>query len=89
MRKIVGAVHDENQPPKTSSNRPIKLRSWSNDSMVQAVDAVKSGLLSVNRAALEYGVPTLKDRIAGRVSHGTNIGSKPYLSKKRLWQDQV
>ena len=74
----------ENQPPKTSSNRPIKLRSWSNDSMVQAMDAVKSGLLGVNRAALEYGVPktTLKDRIAGRVSHGTNIGSKPYLSKK-------
>ena len=52
--------------------------------MVQAMDAVKSGLLGVNRAALEYGVPktTLKDRIAGRVSHGTNIGSKPYLSKK-------
>ena len=52
--------------------------------MVQAMDAVKSGLLDVNRAALECGVPktTLKDRIAGRVSHGTNIGSKPYLSKK-------
>ena len=79
-----GSTDKENQPPKTSSNRPIKLRSWSNDSMVQAMDAVKSGLLGVNRAALEYGVPktTLKDRIAGRVSHGTNIGSKPYLSKK-------
>ena len=79
-----GSTDKENQPPKTSSNRPIKLRSRSNDSMVQAMDAVKSGLLGVNRAALEYGVPktTLKDRIAGRVSHGTNIGSKPYLSKK-------
>ncbi len=38
--------------------------------------------MGVNRAALEFGVPrtTLKDRIAGRVVHGTNIGPRKYLS---------
>ena len=41
-----GSTDKENQPPKTSSNR-LKLRSWSNDSMVQAMDAVKSGLLEL------------------------------------------
>ncbi len=39
--------------------------------MIAAMDAVKNGLLGVNRAAMEFGVPktTLKDRIAGRVIH--------------------
>ena len=38
--------------------------------------------MGVNRAALEFWVPgiTLKDRLAGRVVHGTNIGPKKYLS---------
>ena len=59
-----------------------KLRSWSDDSMQAAIDAVKSGRMGVNRAALEFGVPrtTLKDRIAGRVVHGTRSGPKPYLT---------
>ena len=40
--------------------------------------------MGVNRAALEHGVPrtTLKDRMAGRVTHGTNFGPKPYLTMK-------
>ncbi len=52
--------------------------------MIAAMDAVKNGLLGVNRAAMEFGVPktTLKDRIAGRVIHGTNIGRDPFLSKQ-------
>ena len=75
----------ENQPPRSNrkvSNRPAKLRTWSNDSMLQAMDAVKSGKMGVNRAAVEHGVPrtTLKDRIAGRVVHGTNMGPKAYLT---------
>ena len=38
------------------------------------MDAMTSGRLGVNRAAEEYNIPrtTLKDRLAGRVKHGTN-----------------
>ena len=56
---------------------PIKRRKqWDDDSMVEAMDVVKSGRLGVNRAADEYDVPrtTLKDRLAGRVEHGTKSG---------------
>ena len=43
--------------------------------------AVKGGS-HIKRAALEHGVPvsTLRDRISGRVVHGTKPGPKPYLS---------
>jgi len=43
---------------------------------------MKSGRLGVNRAAEEYDVPrtTLKDRIAGRVKHGSKSGLDPYLT---------
>jgi len=49
--------------------------------MVNALDAVVSGKMGVNRATLEFGVrhTTLKDRVSGGVLHGTNIGPKPYL----------
>ncbi len=38
--------------------------------------------MSGNKAADLYGVPrsTLKDRLSGRVSRGTNSGPVPYLS---------
>ena len=77
----------ENQPPESqhkASNRPAKLRIWSNQSMLQAMEAVKSGSIGMNRAAIEHGVPrtTLKDRLSGRVIHGTNIGPKPYLTQE-------
>ena len=67
----------ENQPPESqhkASNRPTKLRIWSNQSMLQAMETVKSGYMGMNRAAIEYGVPrtSLKDRLSGRVIHGTN-----------------
>jgi len=46
------------------------------------MDAVKKSVL---RAAVHYDVPrtTLKDRISGRVVHGTNPGAKPYLNKAK------
>ena len=51
--------------------------------MQAAIDAVKSGS-GINRAALDHGVPpsTLKDRISGRVVHGTKPGPASYLSGK-------
>ena len=64
------------------ANRPKVLKQWSNDSMLGAMQAVQTGEMGVNRAALEYGVPrtTLKDRISGRVLHGCKAGPKPYLT---------
>ena len=50
--------------------------------MTKALDAVAKGKMGVNRAALEFNVlrTTFKDRIAGRVVHGCNMGPKPYLT---------
>ena len=64
-------------------NRPKKHKLWSNESMVEAMNVVKDGRMGINRAALEFAVPrtTLKDRIAGRVEHGTRVGPKPYLTE--------
>ena len=52
--------------------------------MQTAIDAVKSSRKGVNRAALEFSVPhtILKDRITGRVVHGTKSGPKPYLTQQ-------
>lgn len=47
----------ENQPLKTKAKRPEKLRGWTNESMLQAMDALKAGEMGVNRAALEHGLP--------------------------------
>ena len=47
----------ENQPPESqhkASNQPAKLRIWSNQSMLQAMETVKSGYMG---AAREHGVP--------------------------------
>ncbi len=75
----------ENQPPnrkRKPAERPAKLRGWTNEAMIEAMKAVKDGKMGVNRAVLEHGVPktSLKDRLAGRVVHGTSMGPKPYLT---------
>ena len=51
--------------------------------MVKVMETMNEGKMGVNRAVLEHGVPqtTKKDRIAGRVIHGTNMGPKPYLTR--------
>ena len=64
-----------------SSKRPRKLKSWSNESMILAIKAVRDGM-GTNMAARSFSVPpTLKDRISGRVKHGTNSGPVPYLDE--------
>ena len=62
-------------------NRPKTLRNWSDDSIMQAIEAVRSGEMGANQAARAFGVPasTLKDRLSGRVKHGTNPGPTPSL----------
>ena len=51
--------------------------------MLGAIEAVKGGM-GVNRAAREFGVSasTLRDRLAGRITHGINPGPKRYLSSE-------
>ena len=51
--------------------------------MNKALELVAHGKMGVNRAALECGVPptTLKDRVAGRVTPGSKMGQKPYLTE--------
>ena len=50
--------------------------------MENALDAVVSGKMGVNRAAIEFNVPctSLKDRVPGRVPDGCNMGPKRYLT---------
>ena len=49
--------------------------------MIQAMQAVKDGTMSANMAARTYSVPpsTLKDRVSGRVKHGTKPCPIRYL----------
>ncbi len=52
--------------------------------MEAAIEAVKKGTTSINKASKLYGVPctTLKDRLSGRVIHGTKPGQKRYLDEQ-------
>ena len=45
------------------------------------MEAVRKGPISINKAALLHRVPptTLKDRLSGRVAHGTKSGPVRYL----------
>ena len=53
--------------------------------MVGALNEVKQGKYSTNKIVQMYGVPcsTLKDRVTGKVKHGTNPVPRPYLSKEK------
>ena len=66
-------------------NRPAKRKQWSEKEMTDALESVTSGqAISINRAAADHGVPpsTLKNRLSGRVIHGTKPGPRPYLDTK-------
>ena len=63
--------------------------------MILAVMAVRDGTMGANMASRTFGVPppTLKDRISGRVKHGTKPGPIPYLDETGiphdlLWRNQ-
>ena len=64
-----------------ASRLSVKRKQWTNEQMVAAMKAVEDGG-SVRGAAREHGVPysTLKDRVSGRIEHGTRPGPKPYLN---------
>ena len=73
-------------PQKIDRKRPYaKRKQWTDGQMEAAIKAVlDSSAESINAAARDYGVPatTLKNRLSGRVVHGTNPGPMPYLSTK-------
>ena len=70
---------------RMTKKRPYtKRKQWTNTQMEAAMNAVRNATAeSINSAAKEYEVPitTLKNRLSGRVVHGTNSGPVPYLSK--------
>ena len=51
--------------------------------METAMEAVMNGKTSINKAAVMYNVPStsLKDRLSGKVVHGTRPGPKRYLNE--------
>ena len=63
---------------------PKKRKQWRDKDMSLAIDTVQRGRLKVSEAVKQFGVPrqTLRDRISGRVVHGTKHGPKPYLTKE-------
>ena len=69
---------------RNAANRPKRLCQWTDKQMRRAMEAVVKGELGVNRSALEHGVlrTTLKDRLTGRVKHGTKPGPVAYLNQK-------
>jgi len=52
--------------------------------MLAAMEAVRRGTLSINKAAILHGVPktTMKDHLSGRVVHGTSTGPTKYLQNE-------
>ena len=81
-----GRPRKKSMPRSTSASpimeSPKKRLKWSDESMAAAMNAVSQGC-SINRAAMEHGVPrsTLQYRISCRVQHGFKPGPKPYLNK--------
>ena len=67
-------------PPTVVLSRPSKRKPWTEEQMLSAIEAVRKGM-AANKAAMLHGIPrsTLKDRLSGRVRHGTKPGPHPYL----------
>ena len=80
-------------PPTVVLNHPSKRMQWTEEQMLLAMESVRKGMASANKAAIMYSVPrsTLKDRLSGRVSHGTKPGPCPYLqpSEERELKDYL
>ena len=68
---------------KTVPRAQRKRLQWSNISMETAMEAVMNGKTSINKTAVMYNVPctSLKDRLSGKVVHGTRPGPKLYLNE--------
>ena len=67
---------------RSSPSRPAVRKKYSVEQMLGAIESVKKGMPWI-AAADSHGAPlsTLKDRLNGRVVHGTKPGPRSYLSK--------
>ena len=77
-KRLQSRVIPVRQQPREFARR----KQWTDESMLAAMEAAKKGTMSINKAAVLHGVPptTLKDRLSGKVVHGTAPGPKQYLS---------
>ena len=62
---------------------PKVLQKYDKGNLEKALNAIKAGNLSTNKAATKYGVPrsTLGDKLRGKYRPGKPIGRDPYLSQ--------
>ena len=67
---------------RSTVQRPSMCKSWTDESMTKALEAVTKNKMSVREAAARFNVPksNLGDRVSGRVQHGTVSGPKKYLT---------
>ena len=80
FRRSLGPVDRSHQVKR----QPQRRRQWTNEMMEAALHSVLHDGLSGNKAADIHGIPwsTLKDRLSGRVKHGTKPDPKPYLTNE-------
>ena len=81
-RGHVEAASSKQLPPSRALHRPVTLKSWDEQSMQRAVEAVTERRCSIREAALTFQVPksTLGDRLSGRVQMGAKMGPPTYLT---------
>lgn len=71
------------KPKRNGPNkkRGRKLMQYHHSDLVKAVEAVRSNLMSIRKAAETFHVPksTISDKVTGRSEIDANIGRKPSL----------
>ena len=83
-KKIKGFKRASTKKPAVRScGRTGKRKLGTNENMEAAMLSVAKREMSANKAADLHGIPRSmsKDRLSGRVVHGTNPGPKPYLTR--------
>ena len=61
-------------------------KTWTEETLLIAVEGIKQGKLSYRKAELEYGIlkSTLCDHVTGKVEVGRRQGPKPVLTRESL-----
>ena len=72
----------KHQDKTGTGNSRGRRKTWADDDMVSAMDAVKSGHFTISAAATQFSVPrkTLDNRTKGRVIHGSKPGVSTALT---------
>ena len=61
-----------------------KRKQWTNEQMIEVMEAVETGKSGINRASVDHGVPKtiLQNRLSVRVKHGKKLGPECYLNEE-------